>query len=445
MKKQAQARQRRVRKGLPRKRTGRRTARPGSRFDAGANAGYSEGVRAGIETFGTVFDGTSIIIPSYNQLDYLKKCLASIKVHTSVPYEIIVVDNASSDGTGAYLQSAGAGGAVRCRVLERNRGFAGAVNVGLMMARGSNLLLLNNDTIVTERWLDNLLACLNSDPAVGMVGPVTNYISGDQRIEVPYTDERGIAAFARRYNVADPAKWQPTDRLTGFCLLFRRELFERTGYLDEGFEIGNFEDDDYNIRVRLQGYRLLAARDTFIHHFGSVSMKALGEKFQEVNDHNRDVYTAKWANPHELIQASRLPEADRPAQGETAFYPQGVAVRGATATRYWIEGGLRRPIAGETGMPVVRLSQIDVRRWPLGEPIAADAADAAWLALPPVWEDGGALYLAENGLRRRLPTARAAEAWGLQLRRGEALSPEQRALLGEGLPVIVPARVAERL
>ncbi|MFC4810923.1 glycosyltransferase family 2 protein [Paenibacillus sp. GCM10023250] len=445
MKKQAQARRRRDRKRRPRSRTGRRTAGFRSRFDAGANAGYAEGVRAGTESFGTVFDGTSIIIPSYNQLGYLKKCLASIQMHTSVPYEIIVVDNASSDGTGAYLQSAGAGGGVRFRVLERNRGFAGAVNVGLMMARGSNLLLLNNDTIVTDRWLDNLLACLHSDPAVGMVGPVTNYISGDQRIEVPYRDERGIAPFARRYNVSDPAKWQPTDRLTGFCLLFRRELFERTGYLDEGFEIGNFEDDDYNIRARLQGYRLLTARDTFIHHFGSVSMKALGSKLQEVNDHNRDVYTAKWSNPHELIQASRLPEADRPARGETAFYPQGIAVRGATETRYWIEAGLRRPIAGETAMPVVRLSQIDVRRWPLGEPIAAEAAEAAWLALPPIWEDGGALYLAENGLRRRLPTAQAAEAWGLRLRRGEPLAPEQLPALGEGLPVIVPARVSERL
>ncbi|NBD26515.1 glycosyltransferase family 2 protein [Paenibacillus glycinis] len=433
---------RRKRKTVPRSRSRRRT-KSGGRFEAGMASGYQEGVRSGRESFGTQFEGTSIIIPSYNQVEYLKKCIASIRDYTTSAYEIVVVDNASTDGTAEYLRSVG--GIVRFRVLERNRGFAGAVNVGMMMAKGSTLLLLNNDTIVTERWLDNMLACLNSDPGIGMVGPVTNYISGEQRIEVPYTEEKGIAPFARRFNIGDPAKWRRTDRLTGFCLLFRRELWERTGYLDEGFEIGNFEDDDYNIRVRLQGYALVLAGDTFIHHFGSVSMKALGEKFQEVNDRNEHVYTDKWGNPHELIHAVRQTVVGLSPQGEASFFPQGVVVRGATETRYWIEGGVRRTVVGDMRQPVIRLSQIDIRRWPAGEPVAAEAVEAAWSSQPPLWEEGGALYMAENGTRRIVPTAKTAEAWGLQLRPGVALSPEQRGGLAEGLPIIAPVRVAEHL
>lgn len=68
----------------------------------------------------------------------------------------------------------------------------------MMMAKGSTIVLLNNDTLVTENWLDNLMACLNSDDTIGMVGPMTNYISGQQKIDVPYTDIADMPAFARR-------------------------------------------------------------------------------------------------------------------------------------------------------------------------------------------------------------------------------------------------------
>ncbi|RAP77404.1 glycosyltransferase family 2 protein [Paenibacillus montanisoli] len=455
MRKQAYARRRRKKAVTnPARKTNMRQKQ--SRFPIGMETGYREGVRVGYDGFGTYFAGTSIIIPSYNQVHFLKKCIASIELHTSGSYEIIIVDNASTDGTEAYLRRLGS--RVRYRVLETNRGFAGAVNVGMMMAKGSYLLMLNNDTIVTERWLDNMLACLNSDPAIGMVGPVSNYISGDQRIDVPYKTVKGIAPFARRHNIPNPAKWQRTDRLTGFCLLFRRELWDRTGYLDEGYTIGNFEDDDYNIRVRLQGYAMCIARDSFIHHFGSVSIKALGDKIAEVNNHNSQVYVEKWGNPHDLVHYTRqLSVPGGTEQGESAFFPQHVVARGISGTLYWVEGGVRRPIAGQVNVPVTRLSQVDIRRWPIGEPIAPELAEAGWhgiatdgSGLPSkqgvtaIGEDG-LLYYVENGTRRRVASAKTAEAWGLQLKPQGLVPAEQLALLPEGLPIIAPVRVVEHL
>ncbi|SFS50743.1 glycosyltransferase family 2 protein [Paenibacillus sp. BC26] len=431
-----------------------RKTKKSSRFPIGMEAGYQEGVRTGYFGFGTYFEGTSIIIPSYNKVDFLKKCITSIEHHTGSAYEIIIVDNASTDGTAAYLR--GLGNRVRYRLLETNRGFAGATNIGMMMAKGSYLMMLNNDTIVTERWLDNMMACLNSDPAIGMVGPVTNYISGDQRIEVPYRSVKGIAPFARLYNIPNPAKWQRTDRLTGFCLLFRRELWDRTGYLDEGYRIGNYEDDDYNIRVRLQGYALAIARDSFIHHFGSVSMKALGEKFVEVNDHNLQVYVEKWGNPHDLVhQVQAVHASVNLAQGESALFPQYVVVRGVTGALFWVEGGMRRPIVGQVSLPVVRLSQVDLRRWPIGESIAAEAVEAGWLGrsldgaptLQGVTAAGvdGSFYVVENGVRRRVASAKAAEAWCLQLKPAGLVTEEQLGMLPEGLPIIAPVQVADQL
>ena len=147
-----------------------RTVKP-SGYPVGLEAGYKEGLRSGYEGFSNLFEGTSIIIPSYNQVGYLKQCIESIRENTDLSYEIIVVDNASTDGTADYLR--GLGSQVRSRVLETNRGFAGAINVGMMMAKGKTLLLLNNDTLVTKFWLGNMLSCLNSDPMIGMVGPVT--------------------------------------------------------------------------------------------------------------------------------------------------------------------------------------------------------------------------------------------------------------------------------
>ncbi|WP_308635569.1 glycosyltransferase family 2 protein [Paenibacillus silvisoli] len=425
-------------------------------FPEGMEAGYQEGVSVGYHGFGTYFEGTSIIIPSYNQVDFLKKCIASIDLHTSGAHEIIVVDNASTDGTEPYLR--GLGSKVRYKVLETNRGFAGAINVGMMMAKGTYLLLLNNDTIVTERWLDNMLACLNSDSSIGMVGPVTNYISGDQRIDVPYKTVKGIAPFARQHNSPNPAKWQRTDRLTGFCLLFRRELWNRTGYMDEGYAIGNFEDDDYNIRVRMQGYAMYIARDTFIHHFGSVSMKALGEKLAEINDHNQQVYSEKWGNPHDLVHyVHQLGAPGAAGPGETSFFPQHIVARGVSGTLYWIESGVRRPIAGPVNVPVARLSQVDLRRWPVGEPIAPELAEAGWhgratdgSGLPTMqgvagMGADGLLYYVEYGARRRVSSAKAAEAWGLQLKPQGLVTAEQLAMLPVGMPIIAPVHVSEQL
>jgi len=445
---------------LPRR---RRSLTYRERYDAGYRDGYQQGAAAGTEGYGNVFEGTSIIIPTYNQAEYVRQCIDSIADHTDLPYEIIVIDNASTDGTADYLESVR--GTVRYRILEQNLGFAGAVNRGLMMAKGSTVVLLNNDTLVTVNWLDNMLRCLTSDDRIGMVGPVTNYIGGTQQIEVPYQSTQEMHAFASAHNVSNPAKWMTTDRLVGFCLLFRRELWERTGYLDEGFHIGNFEDDDYNVRVRLQGYRLVIAQDAFIHHYGSVSMRSLGERLQEVHEGNESYYSDKWGNPHALIHrvkaALRLsdpgaPQGEEPltAFSESGFYPQFVVVRGIGETAYWVAHGERRPIEGTIGVPVVRLSQVDIRRWPIGPAISAEEAEEAWRrsGIEPQSDCGtlarmpeGSLAYLESGVVRPIASPAAAEAWGIAAKPAVQLTPEQVHSLEEGLPIIAPIRLKQQL
>jgi GT2 family glycosyltransferase len=424
-----------------------------NRFEEGFAEGYREGVQAGMQSFAIGFEGTSIVIPTYNQADLLKQCIDSIVVNTDLPYEVIVVDNASTDGTAAYL--AKLGGQVRYRVLEENKGFAGAINVGLMMAKGSTVVLLNNDTLVTERWLDNMLACLNSDERIGMVGPVTNYISGEQQIKVGYADVRHMPSFAREYNRPDPSRWRRTDRLVGFCLLFRRELFRQIGYFDEGFELGNFEDDDFNIRVRMLEKTLVIAEDTFIHHYGSVSMKALGDRFTLVNDRNHRYFLDKWQNPYEWIHRvlQLAHEKKQPVPDMTALYPSRVAVRAIGAAIYWIENGVRHPVEGILSIPVTRLSQVDIQRWPLSDPIGAPEAEARWLETEgakgeprgAVRLPDGTLYMIEGRQARRVISPAAIQAWNLDVKPFLAMEPEQLAQWDEGLPIIAPPQLRQVL
>ncbi|SFE48039.1 Glycosyltransferase, GT2 family [Paenibacillus catalpae] len=432
---------------------GRRSAN----YQAGLQAGYNQGLQAGQSSYHSLFEGTSIIIPSYNQVEYLRGCIDSIMDNTEQPHEIIVIDNASTDGTAEYLEQLD--GQVRYRVLDQNYGFAGAVNMGLMMAKGTTMVILNNDTLMTDNWLGNLLICLHSDPKIGMVGPVTNYISGDQQIKVPYESIEDMPEFARLNNISDPKRWERTDRLPGFCLLFRRELWEQIGFLDEGFEFGNYEDDDYNIRTRLLGYSLVIARDCFIHHFGSVSIKALGDQLEQVTTRNMVYYMTKWNNPYAWIHQVRASEPHIPAlaaKGETAFYPEGVVVKGIGAQAYWIENGVKRPIEGEWSGPVIRLPQILIRSWPIGDALAAGEAVSKWHSLHSVHNGAplhgqiasgldGFLYYLQNGTKRKIITEAASVAWYLHERAKYPLTVEQLQAMPEGLPLIPPVKLRQAL
>jgi GT2 family glycosyltransferase len=239
----------------------------------------------------------SIVVPSGNNLVFLKFCLTSILLNTPAQgYEIIVVDNGSTDGTPAYL----AGMAedhpqIRAIRNPANRGFAAAVNQGLAAATGDILVLLNDDTIVPHGWLDGLCRGLE-DETVGLLGPVTNRSGDEAQIEVEYDTYAGFLRFARKRRRSHRDRTRDLHMLTMFCLAFRRDLYERVGPLDEQFEVGMFEDDDYAVRVRAAGYRVVCADALFVHHFGATSLGKLAAagEYGTLFDVNRKRFEQKW-------------------------------------------------------------------------------------------------------------------------------------------------------
>lgn len=234
---------------------------------------------------------TSIVIVTHNQLHHTRACLESIRARTDEPIEIVVVDNASTDGTLDFLE---ARGDVRLISNGKNRGFPAAANQGIRAARGEQVLLLNNDTIVTTGWLARMLDALAADPRAGLVGPVSNNVSGEQRVRTDYRRLEELDGFAWDWSRRHEGKRVPTDRLVGFCLLIARSVIDRIGLLDEGFGIGNFEDDDYTLRAIQAGFRALIAMDSFVHHFGSATFRGSGLDVGALIRANQRRFQDKW-------------------------------------------------------------------------------------------------------------------------------------------------------
>ncbi|MDI1254203.1 glycosyltransferase [Thermomonas sp.] len=243
----------------------------------------------------------SVVVLTYNNLAYTKACLFSIEAYSDYPaLEIIVVDNASSDGSAEWLRNwaeepSAAGHRRRLVLNEENLGFSAGNNVGLAAATGEVLILLNNDTYVTPGWVRTLCAHLRRDPRVGLVGPITNNIGNEARIEIQYSDMVEMIQKAGQYTRAHAGRSIPLHNAAFFCVAMPREVYERVGPMDEDFGIGFFEDDDYCRRVHLEGFQVACAEDVFVHHHLSASFDSLGvERKQILFEKNKAIYEAKW-------------------------------------------------------------------------------------------------------------------------------------------------------
>ena len=243
----------------------------------------------------------SIIVLAHNQLEHTRRCVESLLAHTSVPFELILVDNGSIDGTASYFTELLASPAnVRVIANRTNRGFAAGNNQGLALATGRQVLFLNNDTVVTQGWLGNMLKVLQEHPQTGVVGPRSNRVLGQQQVEdVSCKSLDELPAFALAWAEKNAGESRVANRVVGFCLLARREVIDAVGGLDEQFGSGNFEDDDFCIRAHLAGFETRIADDAFVHHVGSATFTGAGIDYAKAMQTNWSLFKSKWAIPPE--------------------------------------------------------------------------------------------------------------------------------------------------
>ena len=162
----------------------------------------------------------SIVVLTYNQLEECTKpCIDSLYRYTERnDFELIVVDNDSKDGTPEYLRSiVSHHDNMRVILNSVNKGYAAGNNDGIKVAKGDFIILLNNDTLVSPGWLDQILSPLHSDESVGMVGPVSNSVGNEQRINIEGLDESNYVERAADY-IIDNSSVSDRDAKIGFLL-----------------------------------------------------------------------------------------------------------------------------------------------------------------------------------------------------------------------------------
>jgi GT2 family glycosyltransferase len=239
----------------------------------------------------------SIIVLTHDNLAFNRMCLASVLENTEYPnYELIAIDNASSDGTVAELQRLARDvPQVRAIFNDHNAGFGPGNNQGLAAATGDVLVLLNNDTIVPRGWLTRLARHLER-PEIGLIGPATNRTCNEAQLDIPYQTYAEFQAVARAQGERHEGERYPIRMPMMFCTAFRRDAYERIGPLDERYEVGMFEDEDYALRAKAAGYEVAWTPEVYVHHAYHASIGKLlpsGEYMRLVRL-NQGRFEEKW-------------------------------------------------------------------------------------------------------------------------------------------------------
>lgn len=238
----------------------------------------------------------SIIIPVYNKFAYTRACLQSIAAHgAEIGFEVIVVDDCSSDQTEAGLARIGG-----LRVIRNaeNLGFIGACNAGAAAASGDFLVFLNNDTQVTAGWLDALIDTFADHPRVGLVGAKLVYPDGrlQEAGGIVFADASGwnVGRFG---DPADPAYnyVREVDYCSGAAIAVRRDWFAAHDGFDIRYAPAYYEDTDLAFRIREDGLRVLyQPRSTVIHFEGITSGTDTGSGIKRFQLVNQEKFAERW-------------------------------------------------------------------------------------------------------------------------------------------------------
>jgi len=244
----------------------------------------------------------SIIVPCFNQLQYTVQCVNSIRKYTD-DYELLLVDDCSTDPTRDYITAeASKNPNTHALLHSTNLGFAHAINTGIQCAKGDFIVLLNNDTIVTPGWTLSMLQTFKRAEwafklnKIGMVGPVSNFAAGEQGIKHDKYTLDELDSSCKEHRETYKNMMQLTGFLSGFCVMIKRQVIDEVGLFDTRFTHGFWEDNDYCLRAQLNGWHLIIDQSTFIHHFGSVTIRTIPVNINYLLQANQLKFYEKYAS-----------------------------------------------------------------------------------------------------------------------------------------------------
>ncbi len=235
----------------------------------------------------------SIVVLAYNHLELTRQCIESIYRYTShLNYELITINNGSTDGTNEYFNSLPN---TKKLSFSENIGVCKAYNHGFRIAEGKYTMNVSNDIVATTHWLDNLLICMETDPSIGMVVPVCDASCNYQQIYLPYQTMDEMQLAAEHYNVSNPNLWEEHLKLSTYTGIYRTDILKTLGGFDEDFNPGCYDDDAISFSIRRMGYKVILAKDTFVHHFGARSFNEEYAKDSSLMMRNKLLFMSKFS------------------------------------------------------------------------------------------------------------------------------------------------------
>ena len=237
-----------------------------------------------------------LVLLSWNNLEILKQCVDSILRCTRVSCRLIIVDNGSSEaGVTEYLSCLKANGTIQVQIMlnAANEGFAKGMNKGMRAFGAPYTCLLNNDILVTDGWLEEMIRVAAENPVVGIVNPSSNNFG--LRFGRGATLEQFAGALK-----SQTGRWTEMNSCIGFCMLIKREVIEKIGYLDESYGYAYFEDTDFSRRAQAAGYKCAMAKGCYVYHAEGKSGRFLKNK-DEAFRKSAGIFRGRWGMPQRVV------------------------------------------------------------------------------------------------------------------------------------------------
>lgn len=280
----------------------------------------------------------AIITLCHNSLDVTKKFMDCATKELDSSYDLYILDNGSSDDSYKYLESIKQNlkdtqMSMYLLRSEKNLGFAAGNNklFNYLLDNNSelaklnhdaqdfysNVIIINNDTLFTKSALEKLIYVCNSDKKVGATGPISNNVSGIQKININGLTEQNYKQYAEQLVNSKDTHVGEVATLIGFCMCVRLDILKSIGGFDEQFGIGSFEDNDYCLRLRNAGYKLAMVKESLIYHFGSRTVNQFD--YMNIMLDNKQKFINKYKADNSKAIASVLLQRNENIKHERIF------------------------------------------------------------------------------------------------------------------------------
>lgn len=244
------------------------------------------------EPEGTASGRCDIVMPIYEGVNYVRDAVRSILRHTDYPFRLLLIDDSANAATFAALEEiAATDDRIELYCNEENLGFVQTANRGMFLADAEYVCLINSDIMVTEGWLDAMIRCAQSDPAIAVVNPLSNMCVN---LSVPMPPGLNMNTMAEQVAARSRRVYPALTTAVGFCMLVKRRYLHFMGGFDEIYGRGYCEESDFCMRLTEEGLRVVAADDAFVYHKGCGSFGTWLERYKV----NRKIFDARWEDAY---------------------------------------------------------------------------------------------------------------------------------------------------